>query len=95
MSQHSVKDAEFARIYREEKAKCKAAKGKCWLCHKVIDCELPSSDKWSFTLDHVQDPKRRPDLKHSRGNLKWAHRRCNSRRGDGTRNKVNFTSRRW
>lgn len=95
MSQNSVKDKAFQAIIKEERAKCKASHGKCWLCHKVIDCELPSSDKRSFTLDHVKDPKRHPELSHSRGNLKWAHRGCNSRRGDGLRNKVNFTSRRW
>lgn len=95
MSQWSVKDKAFQALIKEEKAKCKAARGKCWLCHRVIDCDLPKESRWSFTLDHVQDPKRRPDLTHAPSNLKWAHRRCNSRRGDGTRNKVNFTSRKW
>lgn len=95
MSQHSVKDKAFQALIKEEKAKCKAASGKCWLCHKRIDCDLPFTDKRSFTLDHVQDPKHRPDLSHTLSNLRWAHRSCNSKRGDGRRNKTNFTSRRW
>ena len=84
MSKNSVKDAAFAKIIKEEKAKCKAAgkDGKCWLCHRRIDCDLPYTDRSSFTLDHVLDPKSRPDLKHSK-------------RGDGTRNKINFNSRKW
>ena len=90
-----MKDRQFAAIIKVRKAACKAKRGKCWLCHRPIDCDLPYTDKMSFTLDHVQDPKTRPDLKYTDSNLKDAHRRCNSRRGDGTRNKVNFNSRKW
>lgn len=95
MSKHSVKDREFGRIVTEEKARCKAAKGTCWICHKVINCDLPYTDKKSFTLDHVK-PASTPGIdKKRRANLKWAHRDCNSRRGDGTSARTLITSRKW
>lgn len=94
MSQHSVKDRRFNQIVKSEKAKCHAAKGKCWLCHRPIDCTLPSTENLSFSLDHITSPRDAPELKYSLSNLKWAHRKCNSARGDGHTGKV-FTTRRW
>lgn len=52
----------------------------CWLCHEEIDRWLPSTNVMSGSLDHVvpqslggsDDP----------GNLRPAHRRCNSSRQD-------------
>ena len=51
----------------------------CQLCHTPVDMELPCTDSWSATLDHI--------IPYSRGgsdsesNLRLAHRSCNSRRG--------------
>lgn len=51
----------------------------CQLCGGPVDLKLPWTDRWSATLDHIvpyslggaDDP----------GNLRLAHRSCNSRRG--------------
>jgi len=95
VSQHSVKDALWQKIVAEERGKCKAAgrRGLCWLCHNPIDTTLPKEHKKSFTLDHVDVVAKGGD-KHRRSNLKWAHRDCNSRRGDGTTSHI-FTTRKW
>lgn len=56
----------------------------CQLCAMPIDSTLHYLDAWSATLDHVipQSSMLVPD--HSEGNLRAAHRWCNSARGDGT-----------
>ena len=54
----------------------------CQLCKDPVDPELPPSDVWAATLDHVVPqawtlvPDHRPD------NLRLTHRWCNSVRGD-------------
>lgn len=54
----------------------------CQLCGDPVDKELPSSDLWAATLDHVvpQSWQLIPD--HSEANLRLAHRWCNSVRGN-------------
>jgi hypothetical protein len=54
----------------------------CQLCFDSVDRDLPSSDIWSATLDHIvcQSWTDVPD--HSPSNLRLAHRWCNSVRGD-------------
>lgn len=94
MSANSDKSAAHQHNIVVEKAKCKRANGLCWLCHRRIDCDLPREDKMSFTLDHV--PAMVIKLKPGEvRRTKWAHRLCNSQRGDGTTKRTLFTSRRW
>ena len=54
----------------------------CQLCGDPVDPDLDSSDPWAATLDHIvcQSWGEAPD--HSDGNLRLAHRWCNSVRGD-------------
>lgn len=90
-----MKDRAFKAIFDEERAKCKAANGKCWLCHERIDCDLPTGKHpQSFSLDHVDVVSRGGDT-HRRSRLKWSHLACNSARGDGTSTKQLRTSRKW
>lgn len=53
----------------------------CWLCGHEINTELDYRHPLSFTADHV-DPLSTGG--HVLGELKPAHRSCNSRRGNGT-----------
>lgn len=54
----------------------------CQLCFEPVDPDLPPSNTWSATLDHIvcQSWSEEPD--HSPENLRLAHRWCNSVRGD-------------
>lgn len=54
----------------------------CQLCFDPVEKDLPSSDVWAATLDHIvcQSWGEEPD--HSDENLRLAHRWCNSVRGD-------------
>lgn len=54
----------------------------CQLCSEPVDTTLHYHDRMSATLDHIipQSWMLIPD--HSEGNLRLAHRGCNSARGD-------------
>lgn len=53
----------------------------CWLCGQLIDLTLPATHPMSGTADHVQ-PLSRGGAERDPGNLRPAHRRCNSARGN-------------
>ena len=57
----------------------------CWLCGNTIDMQLPTSHPMSFTLDHIVPLARGGNL---HGEVRPAHRSCNSARGNG-RTKAN------
>lgn len=50
----------------------------CWLCGRPIDLGLPYTDRMSFTADHITPRALGGKLL---GELRPAHRACNSRRG--------------
>ncbi|MGV4377948.1 HNH endonuclease [Trueperella pyogenes] len=54
----------------------------CWICGQPIDYQADWRSKWSFTADHVIPIALGGS---QRGELRPAHRSCNSRRGDTTR----------
>lgn len=62
----------------------------CQLCFEPVDRDAHYQDAWSPTLDHIepQSSSLLPD--HSPGNLRTAHRWCNSVRGDGRWNRDFF-----
>lgn len=70
------------RTYRSRahalKAKVKAHDLPCWLCGMPIDTGLPWKDPMAFTADHVEALANGGALL---GDLRPAHRACNSRRG--------------
>jgi len=94
MSATSARSRRYRQIFKAEKERCRTTGGKCWICHRKIDCSIPSVEKWGFSLDHVDPTVFGGDLERL-ANLKWAHKRCNSRRGDGTNKNVLITSRKW
>lgn len=50
----------------------------CWLCGQPIDLDLPYTHPMSFTADHLDPLAQGGKLL---GELRPAHRRCNSSRG--------------
>lgn len=54
----------------------------CQLCGDPVDPDLPSTDRWSATLDHIECQSWVLVPDHSPRNLRLAHRVCNARRGD-------------
>jgi len=60
----------------------------CQLCLEPVDPDLPSSDQWAATLDHIVPQSHAVFPDHSDGNLRLAHRWCNSVRGDDSRHTI-------
>ena len=68
------------RPHRRRAAKLKRDAHVCWLCGLPIDPDLKSPHPYSFSADHVQPLARGG---HMLGELRAAHRVCNSKRGTG------------
>jgi 5-methylcytosine-specific restriction endonuclease McrA len=67
----------------------------CWLCSMPIDMDLPSTHAMSWTMDHVLPLSKYPSLALEITNIREAHRRCNSSKGNGTNNANGKISRNW
>ncbi|VEI13228.1 HNH endonuclease [Trueperella bialowiezensis] len=61
--------------------KSKRTNAPCWICGQPIDYDAHWKSKWSFTADHITPIALGGKW---RGELRPAHRSCNSRRGDTT-----------
>lgn len=59
------------------KRQCKKTGALCWLCHKPFDYDLDWKHPMSFTADHVEAIANGGSMT---GELRPAHRSCNSRR---------------
>jgi 5-methylcytosine-specific restriction endonuclease McrA len=70
----------------------------CWLCGRPVDKDLPYLDPLAPVLDEII-PISKGGSPYDRDNVRLCHRRCNARRGNGTRQRavvVPFvTPRRW
>ena len=53
----------------------------CQLCMGPVDSSLPPQDDWAASLDHIKC-RSWGSVDHSSGNLRLAHRWCNSVRGN-------------
>ncbi|RJO74903.1 HNH endonuclease [Nocardia panacis] len=64
------------------------------MCKQPIDLELPYTEAMSFTADHIEPRSRGGALL---GELRAAHRRCNSRRGNRANTQADLipTTREW
>lgn len=60
----------------------------CWICGGAIDMNLPPTHGRAFTLDHLVPLSRGGAID---GEVKPAHRACNSARGDGRQTKRGAT----
>lgn len=76
--------ARDSRRYRNAAKRLRANNNTCWLCGNPIDTTLPYTHPLSWTADHVHPIGMGGDV---HGEIKPAHRSCNSKRGIGrTRN---------
>ncbi|MFQ6230770.1 HNH endonuclease signature motif containing protein [Nocardia sp. NPDC002869] len=67
------------RTYRKATKQLRARSQTCWICGGRIDVSLPYTDPESWTADHVVP---RSKGGHLLGEMRAAHRRCNSKRGN-------------
>lgn len=83
------------RPWRRLAAEIRGLRLPCWLCGGAIDYTLPPNDRWAFTVHHEVPLAVAPWLAHDRGNLRAAHRTCNSKQGDRVGAPQAATSRPW
>lgn len=90
---------DYGHRWRLLVARVKRNQQVCWLCGRSIDLELRSPHPMSFSVDHVESVKIRPELALTYDNLRAAHRKCNRDRGMGRYRKPravpNSSSREW
>jgi 5-methylcytosine-specific restriction endonuclease McrA len=65
-----------AQVLREEDL--------CHICGRPVDKDLPYLDPWSPVIDEII-PVSKGGNPYDRDNVRLSHRRCNARRGNGTR----------
>lgn len=70
----------WSKTKREFKARCKAARLPCHLCHQPINYSAPPLTKDAFEVDHILPVKQRPDLEYVASNLAPSHSSCNRSR---------------
>ena len=73
-------DVAYVAMAKALKAKTRREGLPCWLCHHTIDTSLDYRHPMSFTADHVKPVALGGAMT---GDLRPAHRSCNSRRGVG------------
>ncbi|GEM41965.1 HNH endonuclease [Nocardia ninae] len=71
-----------SRAYRKARDRLRKQSQICHLCGNPIDLTLPHTDAQSWTADHINP---RSLGGHILGEMRAAHRSCNSSRGNGTR----------
>lgn len=71
------------RPWKRLVAEVRARGDKCGICGQTIDYNLPRTDPKSFTVDHIRSWSGHPELRTDPGNLRAAHRDCNSSKGAG------------
>ena len=92
-------DIRSSYAWRLLTADVRASESVCWICGDYIDKRLPARHPESFSVDHVV-PLMAGGAPVARGNVRAAHYRCNSARGnrmraEATRARMLKTSRRW
>ncbi|WP_156094984.1 HNH endonuclease signature motif containing protein [Nocardia lijiangensis] len=82
------------RQYRKARDRLRSRSQVCHICGGTIDVSLPYTDARSWTADHIIP---RSKGGHLLGEMKAAHRDCNSRRGNRTEVREDKlpTSRSW
>lgn len=88
----------YGRLRRELKAQVAREEPNCWLCGYPIDPSLPPNHPMARTLDEVRPRSRAVDRRRAaldRGNVRAAHRLCNSEKGDSVAAMEDRTSRDW
>ena len=74
------KDGKDRTLFNYYKARMKAIHPPCAICGQPINYELPSTNPWSFTVDHIVPISRGGGT--TEDNLQPAHRKCNRAKGE-------------
>lgn len=95
--QGKYNDRRYRSLANELKRKTRVENLPCWICGLFIDTDLHWKEPMSFTADHIKPIALGGSLY---GELRPAHRACNSRRGkksSGTPHPIRppVTSRQW
>lgn len=72
----------YRKLKADFRAQCEATQAICWLDNRPIDYSLTFPHPDSFSVDHAQTVKERPDLAMDPLNFRPAHLHCNTQRGD-------------
>lgn len=81
------------RPWERLKAQVFAEETHCHCCRSPVDQTLPHNHPKARSVDHLIPRDKRPDLAYERGNLRLAHRGCNSTRGNRMRARGTHTDR--
>lgn len=93
----------YDRQYRNVRARVIAGAQVCAICGAPIDHDAPPRSRWAPSADHVLpisrtrglDGELRQRLARDPSMLKAVHYGCNSRRGNGRRDRPRHVSREW
>ena len=77
------------------KAEVRARRRPCCLCGQPIDYSLPHPDPGSFSVQHLKDWHRYPELREDPTNLDAAHLGCNSSAGQDGKPTLGDASEAW
>lgn len=93
----AASDGRKGRRWRGLVAEVKSRRDPCGICWQPIDYTITDgNDPDAFTVDHIKHWSRHPELRSDPGNLRAAHRRCNSSRGQyDDRPSLGLSSRQW
>jgi 5-methylcytosine-specific restriction endonuclease McrA len=100
VNQTATRNARYRNGHRRRmlRARVLVEEDCCWLCGSFVDKDLPHLDPWAPVVDEVI-PISKGGSPYDRANCRLAHRRCNARRGNGTRQRPFvapfITARRW
>jgi 5-methylcytosine-specific restriction endonuclease McrA len=95
-----TRNPRYANGYRRRQLRARVLTEEdcCWLCGRPVDKDPPHLDPWAPVIDEII-PVSKGGNPYDRNNVRLAHRRCNARRGDGTRQGAvvvpYVTARRW
>lgn len=93
----------YNRQYRNVRARVIAGAQVCAICGKAIDHDAPPRSRWAPSADHRLpisrtrrlDKELRQRLARDPALLRCVHLGCNSRRGNGRRDRPRRVSREW
>lgn len=68
------------KVKGEFRARCKASRARCWLCHQAIDYDAPPQTPEAFEPDHYHPVSTHRHLAYDITNLRPSHCRCNRSR---------------
>jgi 5-methylcytosine-specific restriction endonuclease McrA len=100
MTRTAVRNPRYRNGHRRRllRAQVLAEEDHCHICGRLVEKDLHWLDPWSAVVDEIVAISR-GGSPFSRDNVRLAHRRCNARRGNGTRQRAAvtpfLTSRRW